>query len=240
MLNNGSRYRSLTIAARWWHEFRCSSVSGRVSGATCIGMEHAYRMQNQASRQVFDYWIQLRGSRPAPLRTEIGPVALRRFLPHLFIAEVSQQGELSFRLAGTRICELFDREFRGRSFGAIWMDGESSRSLEIVQNVIHYEQPALLRVRVAKEEDSYPYELLLLPVRSGGSHSDRVLGALLPQQEPVPETAFPASGLALESWTLLGSDNGDPQMDGLGGDDGPFSRFWRSLPATFFSHNRLP
>ncbi|WP_161973922.1 PAS domain-containing protein [Rhizobium deserti] len=197
-------------------------------------------MQNQASRQVFDYWIQLRGSRPAPLRTEIDPVALRRILPHLFIAESGPQETLSFRLAGTRICDLFDREFRGSSFGAIWTDGESSRSLEIVQNVIHYEQPALLQVNVAKDEEAYHYEMLLLPVRSGGSHSDRVLGALLPQQEPVPDTAFPAVGLALESWTLLGSDSGEPQMDGAGGDDGPFSRFWRSLPATFVSHNRLP
>lgn len=196
-------------------------------------------MRNQASRQVFDYWIQLRGSRPAPLRTEIDPVALRRFLPHLFIAESSPQGDLSFRLAGTRICDLFGREFRGSSFGTIWSDGESRRSLEIVQNVIHYEQPALLQVGVAKDDEAYPYELLMLPVRSVGSHSDRVLGALLPRQDPVPETAFPATGLALESWAFLEKDGAEPQLNEADGDEGPFSRFWRSLPATFFSHNRL-
>lgn len=161
-------------------------------------------MRNKASRAIFDYWTNLRGDRAAPLRTEIDPVALRHLLPHLFIVTTDSGGLPVFRLAGTRICDLFDREFRGGAFAEAWLENEYQQPAEIVQNVIHYERPAYLEVLASNGDLRHAYEMLLLPIRSAeGSGSDRVLGALLPQSQPFPTTELPVIGLALESWTFL-------------------------------------
>jgi hypothetical protein len=197
------------------------------------------RMHNRASQDVFDYWIHLCGERSAPLRTEIDPVALRRFLPNLFIAVMDEAGEMGFRLAGTRICELFGREFRGSPFQSIWADAANRRPLEIVENVIQYERPALMEVSASNGAESRAYELLLLPVRSDDVRSDRVLGALVPKRQPLPETALPATGLTLDNWTFLERHAARPQPDADDEDDRrPASRLRRLLQASPFSHHR--
>ncbi|WP_254622303.1 PAS domain-containing protein, partial [Stenotrophomonas sp. GbtcB23] len=81
-------------------------------------------MRNQVSQIIFDYWTDLKGDRGAPLRTEIDPTALRHLLPHLFIATVGLEGYPVFRLAGTRICDLFGRELRGAGFAEIWLEDD--------------------------------------------------------------------------------------------------------------------
>ncbi|WP_117191100.1 PAS domain-containing protein [Rhizobium terrae] len=161
-------------------------------------------MRNQASRAIFDYWINIKGDHAAPLRTEIDPTALRHLLPHLFIIANDTQGVLAFRLAGTRICDLFNREFRSAPFATVWTDGDQHRPAEIARHVILYEKPALLDVLASNGDTQHPYEMLLMPVRSTEVDAcDRVLGALLPCEERFSATHRPLVGLALEDWTFL-------------------------------------
>lgn len=171
-------------------------------------------MRNQASRAIFDYWINIKRDRPAPLRTEINPASLRHLLPHLFITARDEDGIMAFRLAGTRICDLFDREFRGASFAEAWLDLGFRRPMEIIQNVAELERPAYLDIFASNGEYRHPYEMLLLPVRSVEAEpSDRVLGALLPQTSHFPAIDSPVTGLVLEHWTFLtgtGSNFGLP------------------------------
>jgi hypothetical protein len=159
-------------------------------------------MRNQATRAVFDYWINLKGDRAAPLRTEIDPTALRHLLPHLFIAAMDERGVLAFRLAGTRICDLFGYELRGMAFDQVWFEAE--QPLHIAQNVIRREQPALVDLVAMTADARHVYEMLLLPLRStDGMESDRLFGALLPRGAPFPAVALPVDGLEMESWTFL-------------------------------------
>jgi hypothetical protein len=161
-------------------------------------------MRNQATRAVFDYWINLKGDRSAPLRTEVDPTALRHLLPHLFIAAVDEEGVLAFRLAGTRICDLFGRELRGTAFDHAWFEVGQPQPLHIARNVIHHEQPALVDLVAANADARQAYEMLLLPLRSTDEmESDRLFGALLPRGAPFPAVALPVDGLEMESWTFL-------------------------------------
>lgn len=196
-------------------------------------------MRNQASRRIFDYWTDLRRNRAAPLRTEIDPAALRHLLPHLFIATVGSEGLSTFRLAGTRICDLFGRELRGAAFAEAWLEDDRQRAIEIVYNVIHYEQPALLDVFASDSDTRHDYEMLLLPVRSFAEvRSDRVLGALLPHGSPYLATRLPAPGLSLENWTFLdGQDKhlGIPFVDER---HGVAQTLRRLLPFRLFPQSR--
>jgi hypothetical protein len=159
-------------------------------------------MRNQATRAVFDYWINLKGDRAAPLRTEIDPTALRHLLPHLFIAAMDERGVLAFRLAGTRICDLFGYELRSMAFDQVWFEAE--QPLHIAQNVIRHEHPAMVDLVAMTADARHAYEMLLLPLRSNdGMESDRLFGALLPRGAPFPAVALPVDGLEMESWTFL-------------------------------------
>jgi hypothetical protein len=195
-------------------------------------------MRNQASLRVFDYWTELKGSEAAPVRTDINPASLRHFLPHLFIAALDDDQELVFRLAGTRICDVFGREFRGTAFGELWLEHENRRPIEIVRNVIRYERPALLDVFAANGEVLHPFELLVMPVRPAkGQASDRVLGALIHRTTPLPEIGLPVHGLVLDNWMFL-TEDGERGHSGptLSGEGGVFA--WalkRLLPSRFLS-----
>jgi hypothetical protein len=161
-------------------------------------------MRNQASRAIFDYWINLKHDGAVPLKTEIDPTALCHLLPHLFMAALNPAGSLTFRLAGTRICDLFGRELRGKAFAGVWQETDHLQPVEIAHNVIQAEQPALLDVFASNGHLRHAYEMLLLPIRSvETAASDRIFGALLPQVSPYPVAAVPAIFLTLENWTFL-------------------------------------
>jgi hypothetical protein len=160
-------------------------------------------MRNEATRKVYDYWLRIKGDRPAPLRSEIDPTALRRLLPYLFILTPGAEGAPEFRLAGTRICEIFGRELRGAAFSGLW-DGDPDPA-EIARDVMRLEQPAILDGRTRNGETAIGFEVLLLPLRSGET-ADRLLGSFLPQASPAPPVTRPLSGLSLQGWNFLEAD----------------------------------
>ena len=76
----------------------CSGVA-RVRGAS-PSMKHA------ASRELYAYWDEKRGTRRAPERAEIEPGAIRGVLSVAFILALDRAAGHPVRLAGTRICAL--------------------------------------------------------------------------------------------------------------------------------------
>ena len=80
-------------------------------------------MKHAASRELYAYWDERRGQRPAPERADIEPGAIRAALSDTFILELDAADGHSFRLAGTRVCALFGRELKGESFIDLWALG---------------------------------------------------------------------------------------------------------------------
>jgi hypothetical protein len=78
-------------------------------------------MKHAASRsELYAYWQEKRGSRPAPERTEIEPGAIRGVLADAFILSLDRSARHPIRLAGTRMCALFGHEIKGESFLDLW------------------------------------------------------------------------------------------------------------------------
>ena len=73
-------------------------------------------MQQRTSHILYSYWNEIRGVRMAPRRFEIEPSGIASILAETFILECIDGKTYPFRLAGTRICEQFGVEFRGRNF----------------------------------------------------------------------------------------------------------------------------
>lgn len=191
-------------------------------------------MKNPASENILTYWSALTDGDGVPLKSDIDPVALRRFLPHLFIAAQTGRAGLSFRLAGTQVCDLYGCELRGYDFREIWLaEDDMHRAEDLALSVIEAERPASVTAALVTSEQILAYELLLLPLRPHkDARSDRLLGALLPQRAGSVFHPPAAQGLLFEDWTFLDDDpfshRGDSNTDGIG--PGLAARLLRLIP----------
>ena len=84
-------------------------------------------MKHAASRELYAYWEEKRGTRPAPERAEIEPGAIRGVLSDAFILALDRRAGHPMRLAGTRVCALFDRELKGEPFLTLWSSERRGR-----------------------------------------------------------------------------------------------------------------
>ena len=142
-------------------------------------------LKHKTSETLFAYWNKVRGNRATPRRFEIEPARIAAILPSTFILERVDAEVYRFRLAGTRVCDMFGVELRGTNF----LDGWSATDrLSLVRHfaalakqgaveTIHMEAAPVARA-------STPFEVLLLPLRHTDQIIDRVLGAFSPLDPP--------------------------------------------------------
>jgi len=133
------------------------------------------------TRTLFNYWNEVRAGRLAPDRLEIEPSRIAAILSETFMLQRADPDSYRYRLAGTRLCELFGAELRDRSFLDFWRkeDGAAiTRSLCAV-----CEQGAVGVLTLESGEGPrrrMELEAILLPLLDGRKSLSRVLGAMTP------------------------------------------------------------
>jgi hypothetical protein len=166
-------------------------------------------MRHRTSFEIFNYWNRIRGSADAPLRSQIEPASIRHTLPQIFILEMSEVGDLKFRLAGTMICSLFGRELRDHLFLSLWSGSQRNNAVEIARGVINHATPALLNATGHTGSGrTISFEILLLPMRSSIDCCDRLLGCVVPTSGTVGLGAEPLTSLMLDRSRLLNGQSG--------------------------------
>lgn len=138
-------------------------------------------MKHASTRQLFEYWTERRGRRPAPDRGEIEPGAIRRVLADTFILAFDNAAGHPFRIAGTRVCAAFGRELKNEAFVGLW----TPESTSLVRDLIAVVAAELVGVVASAqgadgEGASLELELIVLPLCHGGRTDARMLGALVP------------------------------------------------------------
>ena len=93
-------------------------------------------MQHYQTLALAKYWDELRRGRAVPSRNDIDPGRIRTLLPNVFILEFFDVDHLVFRLAGTRLCERYGREFRAHNFLSLWRGTDRFRMREFLQEVL--------------------------------------------------------------------------------------------------------
>lgn len=143
-------------------------------------------MKHAASRELYAYWEERRGVRPAPERADIEPGAIRQALSDTFILELADASHShSFRLAGTRVCALFGRELKGESFSNLW--ALSSRQAITDLLTISSDESVGTVAGVTAENvlgEKVDLELLLLPLGIRRPSLARTIGILAPLKTP--------------------------------------------------------
>ena len=79
--------------------------------------ELAFRAQLviREQRELFDYWRSCAKGRPLPSRADLNPAAIAALLPGISIIDAVSQSRLIYRLAGTRLRDIFGEEVTGKS-----------------------------------------------------------------------------------------------------------------------------
>ena len=136
-------------------------------------------MKHPASREFFAYWDGKRGDARAPDRSDIEPNALRERLADIFV--LSCEDGYPFRVAGTRVCALFGRDMKDKSFPALFTAPDRREIKEIIAAVADEMLPAIAGVTAATPQGATTHlELLLLPFNARAHTPISLTGLLAP------------------------------------------------------------
>jgi hypothetical protein len=142
-------------------------------------------MKHRASRQLFDYWNDLRGATAAPDRSEVSPAGLRTVLADTFILQIDAGFESRFRLAGTRLCNLFCRELKDQKFASLWEADDTYDIATLVRAVGEDDAAIVLGAKGTSETGrTIRSEMILLPLTLNGKKGKRIVGALSVLDQP--------------------------------------------------------
>lgn len=142
-------------------------------------------MKHKTSKKLYQYWNDVRGERSAPKRFEIEPSKIAGILPTTFILERRSDEVYRFRLAGTRMCEIFGKELRGTDFLEDWPSDDRLVLIRNLSVLTSQAATALIRFQAtAQGEQAIELELLLLPLFHTQKKIDRILGCCSPLEGP--------------------------------------------------------
>lgn len=156
-------------------------------------------MKHRSTRGLYDYWRRCRDiAGSVPSRADIEPAHIHGLLGDTFILECDRSDRIPFRLAGTRVCLLFNRELKGADFFDLWR----SRDRETVTTAFHAMRTEAACYVIGWQgytESDYETEgeMVLLPLTMGGSGVARALCAMAPLDLPVWLGAVPLVRLGL-------------------------------------------
>jgi hypothetical protein len=146
----------------------------------------------QGQRELFDYWLRSADGRRMPARSDLDPLKVPRLLPSIGLLDVrGGLAEASFRLAGTRLHDIYGQEITGKRADDVF-SGERARYWRRIHNRVVESGIPLHGVVNGPAEGREHVVLfwLRLPLSEDGGHVDRILGYDV--AGPIAEECTPA------------------------------------------------
>ena len=161
-------------------------------------------MKTDISQSIIAYWNDIRGTNTVPTRSDLKPGPISHLLPDLFVLQ-EDGADVTFRLAGTRVCTILGKELRARSFTALFPPQQRQAMASLIHNVTEYRKPVIVDVTgYRRDHDALHFEMVLLPVADNDQLGCRVVGSLAPE--------FTLSWQLLEAVSLLRADRIRPVL----------------------------
>lgn len=144
------------------------------------------RYHNCEIGHAYEYWMSKAGRNGLAARADIDPVEMRGWLSATLLADVvfdasGAPADFYFRVAGGRVCERYGRELTHRLLSEIPMEDQRDSVLANYRAAIEASR-AFYSINRFHQDDGIlrSFEMLLLPLRSGGSSCDMLLGVVMP------------------------------------------------------------
>ncbi|MDF2232114.1 PAS domain-containing protein [Albimonas sp. CAU 1670] len=136
-------------------------------------------MDHPNTQALYRYWNDLRAGRDAPCRSEVDPRRISGSLETMFILEALDNGQMRFRLAGTKLCEWLGMEARGCVAETVMARGHEGELPDLARRVLRTPGIGVMRLRALDGAGTdWPGEALLLPLRSELGDLARVIGCV--------------------------------------------------------------
>ena len=133
---------------------------------------------------VRDYWLDKRGSRAMPSRSNISPAQLKAALPYILLADVIEGGvDFRYRVVGTSLREFFFSEPSGKLMSeALAAFGEATVSATIQSYRNTVERRAPMRLTGSGSlygQEPKHFDALLAPLSEDGERVNMILGTFV-------------------------------------------------------------
>ena len=178
------------------------------------------QLLHPGSRILFRHWETLRAERACPNRDEIQLRTLSKLMPNLAIIEPgSEPNTPIFKLAGTAVCELFQRLLTGQQVAEGFDRFERRVIGETLSLSFDRLQPCLIRLRfIGSEDEVNTAELLALPVHNARTCQTQLFCGLFPFAETKRSFSQTLSRIELVSTRMIWTEhlNGDRLMEEVG------------------------
>jgi len=139
----------------------------------------AFRAQlvTQGQRDLYDYWCQTAGLRAMPARSDINPFSVPKLLPCIGLIDLTEGlGEARFRLAGTRLREVYGEEITGKRIDRVFAGACMDYWHQVHTRVAEGGVPLHGVVRgPVQGRDHILLFWLRLPLSQDGTRVDRIL-----------------------------------------------------------------
>jgi hypothetical protein len=136
-------------------------------------------MKQRTLQILYAYWDGLRAGRLAPQRLEVDPSRVGAILPEILLLERVDAATYCYRLAGTRLCEIFGSELRGTNMLDGWAPADRTALAQDLTATC--ERGAATYFIMEASADStrrVQLETILLPLMHADSAIGRVIGAI--------------------------------------------------------------
>jgi hypothetical protein len=141
-------------------------------------------MRNAGTIELFRYWNRIRDGKPAPKRTQIEPIDIRTWLADTFILEQGMRREVTFRLAGTRMCAIYGRELKDYSFFGLFSLGDMGLAKRLINACFADKTVSIISFDgITRTKKVAGFEAIFMPLASNGE-SDRIFGAFFCDTKP--------------------------------------------------------
>jgi len=141
-------------------------------------------MKQKTIQTLYAYWNEVRAGRLAPGRLEIEPSRIGSVLAETFMLERAATTSYPFRLAGTRLCEVFGLELRGTNFLEGWTGPDRGVLADHLASTCDQGAVTLLTLEAGEGARRVQVEAILLPLMHPEGTIGRLLGAMSPTTSP--------------------------------------------------------
>jgi hypothetical protein len=151
---------------------------------TIANMAAPEEMLHPGSRTLFRYWETIRGEMSAPQRDRLDLRKIRSLVPSLFMIERRPGKRYVWRLAGTRVCDLWGMELTGKPALTLGEKFERETVARLFDGVIDNHQPFVLRFRLNSAKGmNATAEFVGMPLLSRNGAATYVFGVIMPFRE---------------------------------------------------------
>ncbi|MEE2946180.1 MAG: PAS domain-containing protein [Pseudomonadota bacterium] len=128
--------------------------------------------------EVEAYWQGLRQERCIPKRSDLDPRGIRGALTNAFILNVPDHGSARFRIVGSQISSLRQRDLNGSAVSDLISEPRKGIIDDILADVTVLPAKARLNFAQNENDDRVIAQMVLLPMTNEAGQLNRILGCL--------------------------------------------------------------